>query len=135
MVMQNERGQMLARPGEMGENTPFNNNVDKKVLIDLKTHERVMTGDNWLVFTCSVAACIAAPMDLTSLSVVWSNDGPRSLDTPMAAFTAVTKNNGSIHSCNNNGSIYSCKNNGSIHSRNNNIVQSIHSILDQFVSR
>ena len=43
MVMQNERGQMLARPGEMGENTPFNNNVDKKVLIDLKTHERVMT--------------------------------------------------------------------------------------------
>ena len=30
MVMQNERGQMLPRQGEMGENTPFTNTVDKR---------------------------------------------------------------------------------------------------------
>ena len=30
MVMQNERGQMLPRQGEMGENTPFTNSVDKR---------------------------------------------------------------------------------------------------------
>ena len=30
MVMQNERGQMLPRQGEMGENTPFTNNVNKR---------------------------------------------------------------------------------------------------------
>ena len=30
MVMQNERGQLLSRHGEIGENTPFTNNVDER---------------------------------------------------------------------------------------------------------
>ena len=37
MEMQNERGQMLPRQGEMGENTSFTNNVDKRSVNDLGT--------------------------------------------------------------------------------------------------